>query len=444
MPTTPSFTFDAPTSTELEQARSSVRQGRLADAEGLYRSILDADPGQMEAMRFLANAAMARRNPGEAVALLSRAAAIDRNDVGVLLDLGAAYGAADRRDEARHVLRHALDVTRGRSTTARLMLASVLEQDNRPDMALVHYFRAIIDAQGQGHWRSDDTTEPGLRSMVRHALDYVAQGRRALFEAALQPCRTSDPGTLARIDAALAGYLLERRLSPDDPRQRTSFLYLPSLGAQAVFGSGNIRGLADFAARMPEFAKAIDAMLETPPAEPSPKPDPFSMAALAPVSSQVASRAVRRTSICQRGNFSKETRTLLPEMVRALDSVALMRVGGYGENIMLDELPAGASRAVEYGRSNAICRALVALPEAPPVTAVAGGEKHALNPGEALVCDQSFGIELENPSDRTARVLLMDVWHPSLSVTEIHALSALIRAVLQFDALVQNPDQATA
>lgn len=444
MSTTSSFTFDTPTSTELEQARSAVRQNRLADAEQIYRKILAVDPGQVEALRFLANAALARRDAAEAVAMLSRAAAIDRNDVGVLLDLGLAYGAADRRDEARHVLRHALDVTHGRSTTARLMLASVFEQDDRPDLALVHYFRAIIDAQGQGHWRSDETTEPGLRRMVRHALDYVARGRRALFEAALQPSRTSDAGALARIDAALAGYLLESNNPPDDPRQRASFLYLPSLSVKTIFDASSVEGLADFSARMDEFTAAIDTLLETPSSATAPKPTPFSMAALSPAADPVTSQEARTIFVCRRGNFMKDARSRLPELTAALSSLPLMRVGGYGENVSIDELPAGTSKAAVYGRSNAICRALVAFANTAPITINIGGEKHQLEPGHAMVCDQSFGVGWENPSDKTVRVLSMDVWHPALSAVEIQALTALIRAVLQFDARVQNPDQLAA
>ncbi len=443
MPPNSSFTFDAPTSTDLEQARSAVRQGRLVEAEKMYGSILKADPAQIEALRFLANAALARRDPGEAVALLSRAASVDRDDVGVLLDLGAAYSAADRRDEARHVLRHALDVTRGRNTSARLMLASVLEQDNRPDMALVHYFRAIIDAQGRGQWRSDETTEPGLRTMVRHALDYVARGRRALFEAVLQPFRTTDPSALARIDAAVSFYLRERNMQPDDPRQRASFLYLPSLGAAMVLKTTDIQGLAGFVARMDEFATAIGAMFAAP-ADDAPTPAPFSMAALTPDSGSIARPNGRTVLVCQRGNFTKDARSCLPGLLAALSSVQLMRVAGYGENISLEELPAGASRAVEYGRSNAICRVLAACPGMSPVNVSIGGEKHVLQPSQAVACDQSFGIGLENISSKTARVLSMDVWHPRLSAIEIHALTALIQEVLRFDARLQSPDQAAA
>ena len=444
MSTTSSFTFDAPTSTELEQARAATRQNLLADAEKIYRNILASDPQQIEALRFLANAALARHDPGEAVALLSRAAVIDRNDVGVLLELGAAYSAADRRDEARHVLRRALDVTSGRNTTARLMLGSVLEQDDRPDMALVHYFRAIIDAQGQGHWRSDETTEPGLRRMVRHALDYVALGRRRLFENALQPYRGSDTGALARVDAALARYLLERNVPADDPRQKASFLYLPSLGADTVLDVASISGLAEFTGRMGEFENDIAAMFEATAGETAPQPGSFTMEALARASEPSTIPKARTVVVAQRGNFTKDARTHLPKLIDAACSVALMQVGGYGENVILDELPAGARKPVEYGRSNAICRALVACPDSSPAAVIVGGERYVLNPGQAMVCDPSFGVGLETAANGPARMLSMDVWHPRLSIDEIRALTAIIKAALEFDDRLQNTDQPVA
>lgn len=435
---TPQPSFDQPTSSELEQARSAVRQNRLDDAGTLYRKALAADPQQVEALRFLANAALARSDASEAVALLARATAVDRNDVGVLLDLGGAYNAAGRRDEARHVLRHALDVTQGRNTTARLMLAYVLEQDDRPDMALIHYFRAIIDAQGKGLWLSDETTEAGLRSIVRHALEYVGQGRRALFDAAIRPYRSPGTDALARVDAALAGYLLEAPVAFDDPRQRVGFLYVPSLGRTTTLDSAGISGLDAFAAHIGTFAASIDALVDPRDAEPPAPADAFSLAAL---SQDSAPPAVRSIPLCQRGNVTLPARTHATNLLVALDAIALMRVGGYGANIRVDVLPPGSRTSVEYGRSNAICRVLVACPEFTPVAAIVGGERHALEPGRAIACDQSFGVGLENTSDRPARVLSMDAWHPNLSAAEVNALSALIKAVLQFDRQLQDPDQ---
>src|SRR5690348_10846868 len=173
MSSDPQFTI-ATSSREVVNAHRLIREGRLAEAEQAFRRALEAQPGHTEALRFLANAALARGAAGEAVELLNRAAAADRNDIGVLMELGVAYRAADRRDESRYVLERALQASGGRNTTDRLLLANVLELDQRPELALAHYFRAILEAQGAGQWLGDDSTEPGLRQLVRHAMRYVA------------------------------------------------------------------------------------------------------------------------------------------------------------------------------------------------------------------------------------------------------------------------------
>jgi len=84
------FTFESTTNSDLEIARTFVRQGNLAEAERIYRQVAAAQPDQVEALRFLANAALSRGAPGEAVAILSRAAQVNRNDIWVLLELGVA------------------------------------------------------------------------------------------------------------------------------------------------------------------------------------------------------------------------------------------------------------------------------------------------------------------------------------------------------------------
>src|SRR5690348_17054464 len=248
MSSDPQFTISA-SPRELENAHRLAREGRLGEAEAAFRRVLEAQPEQTEALRFLANAALSRGAAGEAVDLLNRAAAVDRNDAGVLMELGVAYRAADRRDESRYVLERALQVSNGRNTTARLLLANVLELDQRPELALAHYFRATLDAQRAGQWLGDDTTEPGVRPLVKHAMRYVIAGRRALFDEALQPVRQRGAG-LDRVDRALSDYLRDAREPRADPRQKPTFLYVPDLGGTPFLDAARCAWLGEFVRRV--------------------------------------------------------------------------------------------------------------------------------------------------------------------------------------------------
>lgn len=441
MSSEPHFTI-ASSPRELENAHRLVREGRLAEAEQAFRRVLETQPGQTEALRFLANAALARGAAGEAVELLNRAANVDRNDIGVLLELGVAYRAADRRDESRYVLERALQLTGGRDSTARLLLANVLELDRRDDLALVHYFRAIIDAQSAGKWLNDDTTEPGLRQLVQHAIRYVGEGRRALFEAALQPVRNSAPaGSLARIDRALAIYLRESNEHAADPRQRPTFLYIPGLGS-VPFLNIEPEWLHDFLERIARTGAEIDACLASTPPPEAPEAPLFSLSNLLGNLPGAAAQTERdrRIPIYQRGLLHDVPRDSAPQLLAALETAPLARVPRHGPDAELIVLPAGVRSDMRYGRSNSRCGVAVSLPGSARMSVRVGGESRALAAGESLLFDPSFGVEYFNDGGAEARVLAFEIWHPALAPVEREALSAIAVTAVDFDTRLQETD----
>lgn len=422
---------------ELENAHRLVREGRLAEAEQAFRRVLETQPGQTEALRFLANAALSRGAAGEAIDLLNRAAVVDRNDVGVLMELGVAYRAADRRDESRYVLERALQASNGRSTTARLLLANVLELDQRAELALLHYFRSILDAQAAGQWLNDESTEPGLRQLVLHAMRYVAAGRHALFDAALQPERQRG-ATLDRVERALADYLLEIREPRADLRQRPSFLYVPELGATPFLDVSRCGWLEEFLQHIATAGDEVIACLTTPGSTPASGASPFSLGNLLAAQTPEAPQSERRIPVYQRGLLHEGPRRQAPRLLAALAEAPMVHIARHGPDAELIELAAQARSGLRYGRTNSRCGVAVALPGSAPMRVLVGGEARALQPGQATLFDPSFGVEYANDGDAPARVLAFEIWHPDLSADERGALSALTTAVVDFDARVQD------
>lgn len=434
MSSDPGFTIAA-TNRELDAARRFVRDGRLPEAEQAFRNVLAAQPEQVEALRFLANAALARGAVGEAVELLNRAANVDRNDVGVLMELGAAYRSAERMDAARYVLERALELSQGRSTTARLLLANVLELDQRPELALVHYFRAILDAQTAGQWLDDNSTEPGLRRLVQHAMRYAAEGRHALFDGVLQPLRHGiNAVRLGRIERALAIYLRDSNEAPADPRQRPSFLYVPELGAAPFLDNARFEWLDDFLARIAISGAEADALFAAP--EATQGPSPFSLEAF--TLPQGAQPPERRIPLYQRGLLLDAARQHAPQLIAALDDTPLVRVPRHGPDAEIIALSSGARSSVRYGRTNSRCIAVVALPGSARLRVIVGGEPRELGEGQALVGDPSFGVDYVNASEAQARALAFEIWHPDLIPLEREALTALTAAVVDFDGRLQE------
>ena len=433
------FTFESTTNSDLEIARTFVRQGNLAEAERIYRQVAAAQPDQVEALRFLANAALSRGAPGEAVAMLSRAAQANRNDIWVLLELGVAYRSAQRMDEARSVFERALETSQGRNTTARLLLANVYELDDRPEMALLQYFRAILDAQANGQWLNDSTTEPGLRQLVKHAIQYVDAGRHDLFGRALEPFRRGiNAARLGRIDTALAIYLHQSGETSADPRQRPTFLYIPDPGAICFPDTSGFGWLAGWSARASSLDDEALACIDNVMEEPT-DPAPFSLSAMTgALGADNTSGGERRILFYQRGIVQDTIRAQAPQLFELLDSAPLARIQNYAPNVEILLLHPGFSTPARRGRTNAFCMIVVGFEGSAPLQVTVGGESRQLQAGQALAFDPSFGFEYAAIGDVPSRALVLEVWNPGISPLERDALSALTAAVVDFDSRLQE------
>ena len=399
------------------------------------QAALATEPENIDVLRVLGQATLARGNAGAAIDWFNRAAALNRNDIALLLDLGVAYRIAERMDAARSVLERALELSRGRDTTARLLLAQVLEQDRRPELALLHYFRAILDAQRADRWLGDESTEPGLRPLVRHAMTYVARERRAWLAASLQPWRTDGgTGDLDRVERSLAVYLRELAQAVDDPRQHTGILYIAGLGATPVFEPAEVDWMGALLGRVAGAAAEIEACLGAVPAVAS-GASPFSMlqaAATTPPDHEY------RVSLIANGRVTDTARAHAPQLLAWMADTPLAKIPRYGPRASIACLAPGARTAERHGRSNAHCRVAIALPGSAPSEITVGGKPYPLQDGNGMLFDPSFGVSCACTGDNEARLLLFDVWHPRLTLLERDALTALITAIVDFDTQLQE------
>jgi len=429
------FSFES-TNGSMEIARAHVRHGRLLDAERVYQQIAAEHPDDVEALRFLANAALARSEPGHAIALLSRAAQADRSNTGVLLELGLAYRNAQRMDEARSVFAGIIESSNGSDTTARLLLANVLELDNRPEQALLQYFRAIVDAQSGDRWLSDSTTEPGMRRLVQHAMQYTATERRKLFEHALQTFRRGmDVARLGRVETALATYLRDGGGPPEDPRQKPTFMYIPSLGADCYLDTTLFDWLPNWSARvslLDHEALACQKAFALPRSY-----QPFSLESIIE-SRDAAAMPVQHVPLYQRGIFFDSIKTQAPALCELVEAAPLVRISNYAPEAAIIAVQPGNRTVRHHGRTNAFCMIVVVFCDSAPLQVMVGGELRRLKANESLAFDPSFEFEFSATDDREARALAIEVWNPGVSQLERDALTALTIAAVNFDTRLQE------
>jgi aspartate beta-hydroxylase len=361
-------------------------------------------------LRAQARAALARADAGSAIALLSRAAKLEPDNNDALTELGLAYRQAQRYDAARYVLERAVLQGAGRNPSARLILAQVLELDERPELALLHYCRSLMEAQRIPAWRESASAE--LRALSEHAQRLTVDGRNAWFARVLDPLRAKAPShAFARIDGALAIYLHAAPLRLADPQQVAGFMYVPDLPASRFPAMERFDFLVRAGAAIAPLRDEVDACLAAGP----------------------ASQGTRTLAVMSRGNTHGEARRCAPRLLAALAALPLARVRNHGPDCEILALDAGAALPPMQGRTNSRCRILVNLADSALLRVQVGNEACELAPAQGLALDPSFRYQIGNSGAAPARALIFDVWHPDLSVLEQQALSALFVAAVDFD-----------
>lgn len=133
----------------LEQALSLANQhhraGRLADAEKIYRRVIDKMPGQPQALEGLGTLAVASGRHGEAVAWMQRALQVNPRNERVLNNYGLALRGLGRDQEALAAFRQALSINPHASVTL-MNLGALLLKHRRSDEGVAMLRQAVVVA----------------------------------------------------------------------------------------------------------------------------------------------------------------------------------------------------------------------------------------------------------------------------------------------------------
>lgn len=95
---------------KLDAAHRHQKAGRTAQAEILYRQVLESEPHNTEALSGLAAGLLQNQQAEEALEIFGLAATLRPNDPGLLRNLGMAYTVTGRLQEAQTCLERALSL----------------------------------------------------------------------------------------------------------------------------------------------------------------------------------------------------------------------------------------------------------------------------------------------------------------------------------------------
>jgi protein O-GlcNAc transferase len=126
----------------IKKALELHKQGRVNEAERLYRSILLAAPRDFDALHLLGVLKMQHGDPAEAVRLIAAALEVDRRSVPAHLHQGLAMAALNRHEEALESFNNALAIS-PRNAAVLTSRGDALSDLGRPAEALESYNKAI-------------------------------------------------------------------------------------------------------------------------------------------------------------------------------------------------------------------------------------------------------------------------------------------------------------
>ncbi|MEO8809968.1 MAG: aspartyl/asparaginyl beta-hydroxylase domain-containing protein [Rhodanobacter sp.] len=425
----------------LTMARKQALGGFRSAAEKSFLSVLERDPQDVEALRFVAECQSARGEHAAAVKGLCAVAARAADDPVAWVQLAAAQLAADDPGGAVASFGRGLALA-PRMFVPRLQLGITLEKLGQPHEALKAYFMAIESAHGMGRWQDDATTAPGLRDAVKHAVGFVNDGRRALFRGALDPLRERyGRAELVRVERSLAIYFLDLPANIPDPRQQPKFLYFPDITSQPYYPRRQFPWLESLEAATDVVREELRAVLSG---------EPSLESFLGDVPPDAAQRMLASSSQQQpawdayffhrHGLPHEEHRARCARTSAVLDALPLVRIRDHAPEALFSVLSPGTHILPHTGVTNT--RLVTHLPLiVPPDCAIrVGGREHVWQEGRCVTFDDTWEHEAWNRSAQLRVVLIVDSWHPDLSEVERAAVTDLVEAIGDFNQSCKLPE----
>ena len=425
-------------------AREHLHHHELAQAEALFAALLQQQPDDLEALQFLAARHLSRGEAGLAVGMLQQADNTQPGKPDILHQLGAAQSALGNTQNAVESLSHCVRLA-PQMFIARLRLGMALEQQGDMHRALIAYFAAVNTAQSLGRWTSDATTAPGLRAAVHHAMQSIDRGRRALFDAVLEPLRQRyGRSALHRVDKCLAIYLGEKAPAYTDARQRPKFLYFPGIPSQPYYPCERFPWLDQLEATAADITQELQTLLQS-----GQHMEDFLGPQGAEAQSQMLTAKGNQAAsweayfFFRHGQRYEAASASCPRTAAVLDTLPLVRIRDHAPETLFSVLKPGTHILPHRGVTNT--RLVTHLPLIIPSDCAlkVGGETHIWQPGRCITFDDTFEHEAWNRSDHTRVVLIADSWNPDLTDTERAAVTDLVEAIGDFNDACTIPAALT-
>ena len=377
----------------------------------------EADPATLEAEAD--RRAAARDLPG-ARALLQRAAMAEGAGAETWLKLAGLCRAMGDLSAALAAVTGALRIT-PLGFMPLLLKASLLDQSGEPDQAGETYGFALAQLGAD--------IPPGLDNAIAHARRahdaHVARKAERLAAAQAVAGVALDPSELSRLARFRSNIVRRTRPYHSEP---THFHY-PGLVEREFHDRKDFPWLATLEAATDAIAEDFARVMASERAEMVPYvqyPDDVPLRQWAELNQNRAWTAIH---LVLGGAVVEANARHCPATMAALAALDQPAIPGRGPNAMFSLLAPGAHIPPHHGVSNArlVCHLPLIVP--PGCWFRVGDETREWERGKAWVFDDTIEHEARNTGDALRVILIIDIWHPGLSVAEREAVGAVIAAV---------------
>ncbi len=390
-------------------------------------------PNDIEALNYIAVAALQSGALEEGIDLLVQAINQDPTDILIWANLGLAYSESGDWPAAETSFRNALTISPDQFEL-RLRLGDVLLHRNQRLEAVAEFNTAILAAQAAGQWRSVETTPPHLHSKLNAALGLLARYQGEWLRESLDPViEKFGRDSLKRVERCLAGFLRESSVLPASSLQRPKLLFFPNLNSGPFFSSKQFSWIEalenDTSAIRQELTAVTGAELR----------QPFlQLSAEAKREDYLGGLAPEWTAyfFYRHGKSFPGNLKQCPRTASRLASIPLVSVPGNAPEVLFSFLGPDTHILPHTGVTNT--RVVVHLPLIVPEDCglVVGGQAHRWEEGRCVIFDDTYEHEAWNKSDKLRVVLILDVWNPEMTVAECAAISALVPAIERYRSIV--------
>lgn len=233
--------------------------GQLAEAESIYRQVLQVDPRHADALHYLGVISHQQEDPETAVELISKAIQTAPDNASYHSNLGEAFRALGRFDEATAAYEKALAIDPG-FAMAHNNLANVLADSGRKDDALTRYDKAAALLPDDPEIRLN---RANLLMELSRSLEAVEAYRNLIEEFPQFPVVWNGLGlaleALENLEDARQSYEKAQDLAPDYEDARVNLERVQwSIQQADLAAADQSRANGDWGAAAPIYQKILD------------------------------------------------------------------------------------------------------------------------------------------------------------------------------------------